>query len=656
MSQRLLSLCFLIATTMACATSVPLDTGDNSNDDRRDSGGGRVDVDEEEPRDTGNTRDVRFDTDDESDASLDSSAPEDVEGDGLDADTTAADAVDTGNADGSGGPAVCGDGLVQGDEVCDQGAANSDTRANACRTDCTQSRCGDGVVDTGETCDDGDDVDNNACSNTCVPAASILCQPCSADTECGRTVDRCVTLPGGRYCGTNCSGDADCPSDYRCASVSGAAERQCIPRSGVCAPCFDPDGDGYGTGPECRGSDCDETSTVSYVGATEVCDDLDNDCDGTVDDGLSKTAYWPDTDGDGFGNASGRLESCTPPAGYVTNDDDCNDTNPNVRPTAAELCDGLDNDCDGTADDGLPTAIYTVDADRDGFGAVGGATLTACGPTTGYATNATDCDDAAGASYPGATETCDGRDNDCDGAIDEGLSITVWPDADGDGFGSASAPAETGCPGAGRVTNNTDCNDANASARPGAPETCDGVDSDCDGTVDDGATCGTCTLRNNGGKAYLFCATTAAFTSARDTCNGFGSYRLVTINDATENEWVRSTYRSVPGLCTNTCRYANDFDCDDGGPGFDYSFCDLGTDCDDCGPRNAPSNNFWIGLNDRTTEGVFVWFAGSSTYTNWGSGEPNNSSDEDCTEVNRDTGVWNDVGCGNSRSYVCESL
>ncbi|MBU6162954.1 MAG: hypothetical protein KGO50_17740, partial [Myxococcales bacterium] len=205
MSQRLLALCFLVATTTACATSVPLDAGDNSNDDRRDSGGGRVDADDEGTRDTGSGRDVRFDTDDESDTSLDPDSPGDVEGDSVESDVAATDVVDTGSVDGSGGPAVCGDGVVQGDEACDQGAANSDTRANACRTDCSQAGCGDGVVDTGETCDDGDDVDNNACSNTCAPAASILCQPCSADAECGRTVDRCVTLPGGRYCGTNCT-------------------------------------------------------------------------------------------------------------------------------------------------------------------------------------------------------------------------------------------------------------------------------------------------------------------------------------------------------------------------------------------------------------------------------------------------------------------
>jgi len=655
MSNRLIALCFLVLTVTGCATSVPLDSDGDDNDDRRDTGGGgggRLDVIDEEDEDAGSGRDVRSDADDEEDALSDVGRPDGSGSDAVDSDVETTDVVDS---DVPVGPAVCGDGIQQGTEACDQGAANSDERANACRTDCTRARCGDGVIDTGETCDDGDTVDNNACSNACVPVASILCQPCSADAECGRTVDRCVTLPGGRYCGTNCSADADCPSDYRCASVSGAAERQCIPRTGVCSPCFDPDGDGYGTGPECRGPDCNETTTAAYAGATEVCDDIDNNCDGVSDEGLSKTAYWPDTDGDGFGAATGRLESCTAPAGYVTNDDDCNDTNANLRPTAAEICDGLDNDCDGTADDGLPTTTYTVDADRDGFGAVGGATITACGPTTGYATNATDCDDASGTSYPGATEVCDTRDNDCDGATDEGITTNTWPDADGDGFGAASATPTAGCPGPGRVANNQDCNDASNAIRPGATETCDGVDSDCDGNVDDGATCGTCSLVNNGGKAYLFCIQPLSYSAARSACAAFPSYRLTTVNDATENAWIRSTFRGLPGLCTNTCTYDFDRDCDDGGPASAFSVCAFGTDCGDCGTRTL-SGPYWIGFNDLATEGVFAWVAGSSTYTSWASGEPNDAgNNEDCAEVNRDSGLWNDKECSDIRSFVCES-
>ena len=104
-------------------------------------------------------------------------------------------------------------------------------------------------------------------------------------------------------------------------------------------------------------TDCDDTKSSINPGATEVCDasNTDEDCDGKADDNDSsvsasgKTTYYRDADSDTYGSATSTTSVCDLPSGYVTNDDDCDDSSASVSPADAEVCDdGVDNDCDGS--------------------------------------------------------------------------------------------------------------------------------------------------------------------------------------------------------------------------------------------------------------------------------------------------------------------
>ncbi len=265
----------------------------------------------------------------------------------------------------------------------------------------------------------------------------------------------------------------------------------------------DADGDGFGAagsvpvsactttvaGRVPNAADCNDLDAAQKPGAAEICNKIDDNCDGQVDNGIAFSAWYPDADGDGFGSATATPEmSCAPVPGKVMNSGDCDDTRASAKPGAAEQCNGLDDDCDGQVDEGLTFADYYPDADGDGFGAQGATPVSACLPVAGRATNALDCNDASSAVKPGAAEQCNGVDDDCDGAIDEGLTfLDYYPDADGDGFGNATATPISSCSAiTGRVTNRTDCDDSNAAINPSRPEVCNGLDDNCSGLADEG--------------------------------------------------------------------------------------------------------------------------------------------------------------------------
>ena len=112
-------------------------------------------------------------------------------------------------------------------------------------------------------------------------------------------------------------------------------------------------------------TDCDDDNASIYPNAVELCDELDNDCDESIDEDTS--TYFADADGDGVGVSENTIIACELPEGYAEVNGDCDDNNPLRSPTLEEVCDDLDNDCDGTIDNDLQTEFY-IDLDNDGIG------------------------------------------------------------------------------------------------------------------------------------------------------------------------------------------------------------------------------------------------------------------------------------------------
>jgi hypothetical protein len=489
----------------------------------------------------------------------------------------------------------------------------------------------------------------------------------------------------------------------------------------------DTDGDGHGDlaatpTPSCArlapgtswaGDDCDDTDVDKFPGNPERCDGADQDCDALVDDGALLVGWWPDADGDGRGDAAASpIVTCDGPpvAGAVADGTDCDDTDEDVHPGAdevpcngvdddcllqsdddadqdldgvgacldcddgdatntpgaTELCDGTDDDCDGIADDGLPTVGTWPDADGDGFGDAAEPSVPTCStPAQGRVTNAGDCDDddwfknpgltevvcdgvendcsvatsdapdtdADGATTcddcddgdptvaPGRAEVCDGLDQDCDGAVDEGLAgcgDACFVDADGDGAGGpmpvVGAP---GCSAPGQSGSSDDCDDADPDAFPGNVEHCDGVDNDCADGVDEDVVVSDRWPDLDGDG---FGDDSALATSS---CDAPGALEAGVAGDCDDADAAVS-----PGTAERECNGVDD-DCDPATPdsegpagdadGDGFEVCD--GDCDDGDPLvypgadDAPDGAFvdadCDGYDGAVGEAVFVSVVGS---------------------------------------------
>jgi len=279
---------------------------------------------------------------------------------------------------------------------------------------------------------------------------------------------------------------------------------------------LDQDGDGYGsssveascTQPEgyaAFAGDCDDADVALNPEAIEYCDGIDNNCNGAVDDSPADgAAYFPDLDGDGYGDPSLSLIACSQPEGFVADDSDCMDTNPEVNPEGEEICDEVDNNCDGVVDNDTSDGItYYADVDADGYGDPDNA-IVSCTELEGHSLNGEDCDDLDANKNPAEEEVCDQKDNDCDGEVDDGAAdgVTYYSDQDTDGYGASENSLVACSQPEGYVLDNTDCDDRAIYAHPGATEVCDGADDNCDGAVDNDAVDAQTAYADNDGDGY----------------------------------------------------------------------------------------------------------------------------------------------------------
>jgi hypothetical protein len=188
----------------------------------------------------------------------------------------------------------------------------------------------------------------------------------------------------------------------------------------------------------------DDVVVTDIIPSAEVCNGIDDDCNGLVDDGLLFTTFYADTDGDTYGDPSSSTTSCEGSlAGYVTNNTDCNDGSAAINPGATEVCNNLiDDNCDGQTDENCITYTYYLDNDLDGYGDPAVTTISSNPlPPAGYVADNTDCDDNNIAVNPGATEICNGIDDNCDGITDIGSVLAAGPIT---GPGSQCMPVQTG--------------------------------------------------------------------------------------------------------------------------------------------------------------------------------------------------------------------
>jgi hypothetical protein len=185
----------------------------------------------------------------------------------------------------------------------------------------------------------------------------------TVDAQANSSSDRCSISMDGRYVAFASSASNLVPGDTN--GFEDVFLRDTWHR------CYlDADIDGYGVPPllfqslaDCgvgyasRVGDCNDTNPAVHPGAPELCNGIDDNCNGSIDEGVVIPTFYADADGDGYGDANSPLSNCFAPFGYVADSTDCDDNRAQAYPGAPEVCDGFDNDCDGVIDNNF-TSIY----------------------------------------------------------------------------------------------------------------------------------------------------------------------------------------------------------------------------------------------------------------------------------------------------------
>jgi len=376
----------------------------------------------------------------------------------------------------------CDDSIFcNGEESCDDGFCRRGTRV-VCDDgiDCTIERCAessqtctsmlpdadaDGSQDA--NCEDrdgmrGDDCDDQDAES--FPGNTEVCDADHRDEDCDPTTlgvrdadndsyldGQCCNMQDDKKleCGEDCD-DHKANVNRESPEVCDGLDNDCNDEidEGVSDDMYpDRDHDGHGddsadvmaacpltVGFAPLANDCDDDDPEVFLGQFEICDEKDNNCDGTADEVREFAPWFKDTDQDGYGDPdSTPVLSCYRVTGRVLSQNDCDDHTNKVNPNATELCDGADNDCNGLSDYKLAGVNNFEDDDRDGIADA------ACD-------GGVDCNDTDPRTGEGKEEVCDHVDNDCDGQVDEQTVQNIWYiDEDGDGWGVVLGSALASC-------------------------------------------------------------------------------------------------------------------------------------------------------------------------------------------------------------------
>ncbi len=495
-------------------------------------------------------------------------------------DAVAADGGDAG--DGGAGEVDAGPGLTPFAGFCEN---NGDCATGWCidASDgayCTRL-CSDGCPEGWACKQDEGAIDPVA---LCVKTKSTLCQPCANDLACGDLGDRCLDIGGGRFCGRDCS-LTPCPGGYTCEEVAieGGVSSQCVPLNGTC----DCTAETAGTTKGCQLTNAEGTCFgeatcdpgLGWVGcdaetpAAEVCNGVDDDCDGLTDEGMPAGPCTVESE---LGTCSG-TQTCQGVLGWLCS----------AKTPAEEVCNGLDDDCDGQVDEGFTDAegqFASVDhcgscgascvakfpgaaeVACDASGAAPVCVLVACAPGfVAYGDKSCISEDAQLCQPCSSDAQCFGDGSRCVQVSETDPRTFCARDCSEAGGLSTTCPAGYACTaledGSEQClpeSESCDCTAGNAgqtkaclatndvgtcfgvetcdpavgwtgcTAATPADEVCNGVDDDCDGFVDeDLPTGGPCQVDNDfgtcagtlvcGGAAGMVCD---AATPAAETCNG----------------------------------------------------------------------------------------------------------------------------------------